>query len=123
MSVDDQCAVIKVLFFAALLAISYLALAPNPEQTLDTGWDKANHLLAFFCLAALLDAAFSKWSLVLKLGLLFSYGLLIEASQGLMPLREASWLDIMANSIGLALYIPLQSYCHRLKQWFFKPFS
>ncbi|RQO63083.1 VanZ family protein [Paucibacter sp. KBW04] len=85
--------------------ISYLALSPAPPKGLDTGWDKANHLLAF---ASLAFCGF--WSLrTLKqrlLGLplsLLAYGGAIELIQFFVPGRSCEWADLGADSLGMAL--------------------
>jgi len=85
--------------------ISYLALTPTPPKGLDTGWDKANHLLAF---ASLAFCGF--WSLqtfkqrLLGLPLsLLAYGAAIELIQFFVPGRSCEWADLAADSIGIAL--------------------
>ena len=45
----------RVVFFCCLLAVTTLALVPQEHATVSTGWDKANHLLAFFVLLWSLD--------------------------------------------------------------------
>ncbi|MBB4842186.1 VanZ family protein [Paucibacter oligotrophus] len=100
---------------ALLCLISYLALSPAPPKSLDTGWDKANHLLAF---AALAFCGF--WSLQtpkqrllgLPLGLL-AYGGAIELIQFFVPGRSCEWADLGADSIGIALGLLLAGLAWR----------
>jgi len=93
------------LWLVLLIAISYLALSPVPPRTLDTGWDKANHLLAFGSLAFSgywsLSAPRARW-LGLPL-LLLGYGGLIEILQLQVPGRSGEWADLLADSLGIAV--------------------
>jgi VanZ family protein len=93
-------------FIAALVTIYLLAMLPGdslPEVQL---WDKLQHACAFFMLALLLGLAWPSTSLLrLQLPSLFAYGVLIELSQSLVPYREASTLDLVANASGLVLYV------------------
>jgi hypothetical protein len=41
----------RALLAVLLVAITGLALVPDPPQTVSTGWDKSNHALAFASLA------------------------------------------------------------------------
>ena len=98
-------------FYIALLAISWLALAPQDEVFVSTGWDKANHLLAFFVLCGLLDLSYRDLSLWRwKLPLLFVYGLSLELLQGVLPERSMSLLDLLADALGLGLYALLRPW-------------
>ena len=95
-------------FALALIVVTALALNPAPDLPI-TLWDKASHALAYFFLAWLGDRSLPapvghKPLLAMLIGLFF-YGLAIEALQSQIPSREASWLDLVANSSGLALYV------------------
>ncbi len=72
------------------------------------GYDKANHILAFFVLAGLADLAYpgsspargwEKWVSLL------AFGLFIEAVQYFLPYRQFSLLDLAADGIGIWLYV------------------
>lgn len=100
---------------ALFCLISYLALSPAPPKGLDTGWDKANHLLAF---ASLAFCGF--WSLqtlrqrLLGLPLsLLAYGAGIELIQYFVPGRSCEWADLGADSIGIALGLLLAGLAWR----------
>jgi VanZ family protein len=89
---------------AALLAITWLALTPQPDAP-GLGWDKLNHVAAFLVLAALAEAGWQgraalPWRLMLVLG----YGLGIELVQALLAYRQASALDFAADALGVALW-------------------
>lgn len=103
------------MFFIALVAITLLALLPQEQVVISTGWDKSNHLLAFFVLILLLDKSYpelSAWKV--KLPLLVVYGMWIEAMQWFMPSRFFSGLDIVADSLGLLLYMVCAGPLRRL---------
>lgn len=95
----------RALLALLLGAITWLALSPAPPDTLSTGWDKANHLLAFAALA--FSAVWALWRqprqwLWLVLALL-GYGVFIEIAQSFLPPREADWHDVVADGVGIAL--------------------
>jgi VanZ family protein len=97
-------------FWTALLAvlalvIGVLALTPHPPPTLDTGWDKLNHVLAFAALAfcAQHAAQGSRWPAPAWQGGLLAYGVLIEIAQTLVPGRHGEWPDLLADAVGIAL--------------------
>lgn len=89
----------------ALLAITTLALMPAPEVPATTGWDKLDHWVAFFTLAALLDRSSNSRSFWMRtLPLLVTYGIGIEVAQYFTPDRDADALDVVADSIGILVY-------------------
>lgn len=104
----------RLAFAVCLLAVLTLALLPDPDPRLSTGWDKGNHLLAFASLAFLGCMALSgRWQVVTA-GLL-GYGALIELLQGLSGHRFAEWADLLADGLGIALgllaYVVLRPRC------------
>lgn len=95
----------RVLLALLLAVITWLALSPAPPETMNTGWDKANHALAFGALA--FSAVWALWPrprqwvwLVLAL---LAYGVGIEIAQSFLPPREADWHDVVADGVGIAL--------------------
>lgn len=95
----------RVLLALLLAVITWLALSPAPPETMSTGWDKANHALAFGSLA--FSAVWALWAqprqwvwLVLAL---LAYGVGIEIAQSFLPPREADWHDVVADGVGIAL--------------------
>jgi VanZ family protein len=95
----------RALLALLIVVITWLALSPAPPQTVNTGWDKANHVLAFAALAFVGVWALSRrprqW-LMLVLALL-AYGGFIEIAQSFTPTRQADWQDVLADGIGIAL--------------------
>lgn len=92
---------------SCLVGIAVLAFAPLATDP-GTGNDKLNHLLAFGVLAALADWSFPNpepgqgW---IKWTILMAYALLIEAVQFFLPYREASGWDLLADGVGIGLYV------------------
>jgi len=89
-------------FWLCVLAVLALALLPASMPLPSTGWDKANHGLAFAVMAVLGRWAYPRSSAAIWLGLL-AYGGLIEALQALTPDRSSEWGDWMADCVGLLL--------------------
>ncbi|WP_428244360.1 VanZ family protein [Gynuella sp.] len=91
------------LFAAAILVVTYLSLAPISQPAGSN--DKVNHLIAYFGLALLIDAAFPKRSFWgIKVLSLATFGILIEVAQSFFPYRTFSLADWGADLIGLLLY-------------------
>jgi VanZ family protein len=95
----------RALLALLLLAVAWLAFSPAPPPQADTGWDKANHALAFAMLAAVAELAL--WPQparrrVTAIGLL-AYGALIEVVQSQLPARSGEWSDLAADAVGIAI--------------------
>ena len=91
------------LFGLALVGVTCLALIPDNQVPVTTGWDKSNHLLAFFVLALLAALAWPSaawWGQALGL---VGYGIGIENLQYFVG-RDAAALDVLADSLGIALW-------------------
>ena len=95
----------RLLAMLLLGAITTLALVPHPPERLTTGWDKANHALAFASLA--FSSVWAVWREPRRWGwlaaALLAYGGGIEIVQTLLPPREGEWLDLLADGVGIAL--------------------
>ena len=95
----------KALLGALALAVCWLAFSPAPPPAADTGWDKANHALAFAVLAVTAELAFWPWTRrrwFTALGLL-AFGGFIELVQTQIPERTGEWPDLLADGSGIAL--------------------
>ena len=105
----------RTVFVITLIAVSYLALTPIEIPQIENFWDKSNHLAAFITLAFLLDFSTSgnsiKW-----LGLA-CYGMLIEIAQWFTEYRYFELSDILADCIGIAIYVILRGQLARTP-WF-----
>ena len=101
---------------ALFVCVTWEALRPNPGGSSIEHWDKLLHVLAFATLA--LTAALacspgrnSNWGIA---ALLLLHGALIEVVQAYVPGREASWLDLMADAVGIAAGLGLARLWRRL---------
>jgi VanZ family protein len=95
----------RLALIGALAAITFLATTRQEYPLVKDLSDKANHILAFYVLALLVDFSFPKEKLgFAKVSALLTYGLLIEITQSFLPNRTASLLDLVANGVGIALY-------------------
>ena len=92
----------QALFVLLFIVISTLALSPAPPAGLSTGWDKANHALAFAALAFSGRFAWTRrpWPLAIAL---LAYGGAIELLQMHIPNRDGDWHDLLADGVGIAL--------------------
>ncbi|MCV2349147.1 VanZ family protein [Paucibacter sp. Y2R2-4] len=106
----------RLLLLALLCIVSYLALTPHPPKGMDTGWDKANHLLAF---AALAFCGHWGWGTHLQryVGVpaaLLVFGGAIELLQLHVPGRSGEWADLFADSCGIVAGLLLAMLILRL---------
>ncbi|MFK0569856.1 VanZ family protein [Endozoicomonas sp.] len=96
----------QIVFLSAMAFALFMALIPvnmDPTRFIN---DKVKHALTFMVLFLLVDLAFSTpdiawWKPV---GLM-AFGVLIEMCQQLTRYRRFSIGDILANGVGIALYI------------------
>lgn len=95
----------RALLVALMLAIAVLAFDPHPPESIDTGWDKLNHGLAFAVLAPCAALAFQgrrrRWIDAALLALAF--GAFIEVVQTQIPGRSGEWEDLLADAVGIAV--------------------
>lgn len=95
-------------FMVTLMIVTVLALWPSQSTLITTGWDKSNHMLAFFVLTWLMDYSWPTTSNTFKLSVLLTYGLMIEIIQRNMSTRFFSLWDLLADAIGLIAYLLLR---------------
>ena len=88
-----------------MISIEFLATTPLTIKPLENSWDKANHAFAFTVLYIMLSLAFQRFQIKTKIFLLLLFGIQIEVVQSFIPYRDASLLDIFADSIGIVLGI------------------
>lgn len=91
--------------FSALAAIEYLATTTQSIAIVENMWDKSNHFVAFFVLYLLLANAYPNFSVRTNALLLLVFALQIEIVQHFIEGRYASFADIVADGIGIALGI------------------
>ena len=94
----------KSAFFIGLVAV--IALSSLPQETLpetDT-WDKLNHALAYGLLAVSGGIGFKGWRSLLMVGIgLVVLGAGLELVQSVIPDRDGSITDAVANFVGVAI--------------------
>lgn len=99
---------------AAVVAVSWLAFTSTSIRPAQIASDKFNHALAFFVLAFLIDNAFPRVRfLYVKVWPLIVYGVVIEIVQRFVS-RDPSWLDLVADGVGISLYWLLRNWLRRL---------
>lgn len=95
----------RALLALLLAVITWLALSPAPPDSASTGWDKANHTLAFAALAFV--SVWAVWQRprqwLLLVAALLAYGGFIEIAQSFVPSRSAEWNDVLADGVGIVL--------------------
>lgn len=91
-------------FIVYTFIVSYLSLTPIDSELDFTLWDKAAHTIAYlgFSLLSYLVVRGHHQFLILLMTC-FLYGVAIELLQGLTSYRMASWLDQVANTVGLLI--------------------
>lgn len=97
-------------FWMCAAAVLALCLMPPVQHLPSTGWDKANHALAFAMLALLGLRAYPARRARLLWGLV-AYGALIELAQSLTGYRTAEWLDLAADAVGVVIGGPFARWC------------
>jgi len=110
-----QITAFRLLLLAAVAIISFLAFTPLQVPVTEDLNDKVSHVLAFLALALLLDVSFpTKPFGIAKVAVLLGYGLFIEVVQYFLPYRTFSFLDWMADGVGLAAYLLVLPALRRL---------
>ncbi|MBY4896369.1 VanZ family protein [Cupriavidus sp. AU9028] len=104
----------RLAFWLCLACVLVLSLLPPSAPVTGTGWDKGNHLLAFSTLALLGWRAYPGRTGAVVAGLLV-FGALIECLQWMTPYRDADWIDLFADSVGIALGAVLQGMAELLR--------
>lgn len=100
-------------FGAVTVLLLGAGLRPQPLEQLFEQEDKLHHWLGFFVFTLSARLAFPrlKW-LWVGLGCVL-IGVLIEAVQGWLPLRTASFGDMLANSLGVGMGLLIAWRCMR----------
>jgi VanZ family protein len=114
--------VLLLLLFLELVSIIYLSLkSPSGGVNIQLN-DKVGHFIGYGVLSLNTFLVFgfrSRWQTTFILFFLIGWGVLMEWFQGFVPGREVSGLDIVANSIGVAigtaLYFVWKRYQSRVK--------
>jgi VanZ family protein len=98
-----------VLVAGGIWVLSSQSTLPKPKGIL--GFDKFQHLLAYFVLSAALGLWFSReswqtkwrWPLIISLLIASAYGIIDEVHQSFVPGRNANVWDWLADTLGAVL--------------------
>jgi VanZ family protein len=91
-------------FATGIVVVSLLSLTPGDALPAIDVWDKLQHVLAYLTLAVTGGVAFPGRRLLPRLAIgLLILGCALEALQGLVPGRDMSVDDAVANAIGVGL--------------------
>lgn len=83
--------------------VAWLAFTPHPPPEADTGWDKANHALAFATMALVAWRGWPAQGFARVAAALLGYGVLIELVQAFVPGRSSEAADVLADAAGLLI--------------------
>lgn len=108
--------IFRLMMYVTLVAVSVLAFWPAADAPVSTGWDKANHFLAFFVLFWLLDFGWpTSLSIIQKTLILVAYGLAIEVVQSILPARLFSLADMAVDVLAIGAYLLVHARVRRLE--------
>ena len=94
--------VLKLFFWLTLCMVAVVSMLSVPGQQMFQGQDKLSHLIVYMVLFWLLLLAYGKkWSLMSLAILLACFSALIEVAQSFTGYRQAEWLDLLANILGI----------------------
>ncbi len=101
----------RVIVFSLFVIITFLSLSPKVPVPSVLRWqDKLEHIMAFVVLGIFLCRSFNPNTefsmadrIILSMLILAAYGSLNEFLQGLVPNRDPSLLDLMADIFGAFL--------------------
>lgn len=88
-------------FLVVLAVILFSGLRPEPVPQVFNQQDKLHHLLGFAALIFTLRLAFPQWRAFWTIAVSLGAATLIEVGQSLLPNRQASLGDMLANTLGV----------------------
>jgi VanZ family protein len=108
----------RLFLLAAVATITWLAVTDRPPPLVESVPDKLNHFAAFAVLGLLADYAFPATRFgAAKILALAGYGVAIEAVQTLLPHRQGSLVDLVADAAGIGLYALCAPVLLRFPAW------
>lgn len=94
--------VLKLFFWVILSLVTLFSMLEIPGKQVFQWQDKLSHLVVYMLLFWLLLLAYGKqWSLISLGILLVFFSGLIEVAQSFTGYRQAEWLDLLANMVGI----------------------
>ncbi|WP_111979661.1 VanZ family protein [Algibacillus agarilyticus] len=110
------------LFALAIVAFTVLFLKKVPHGLQSyTHLDKLAHFGIFFILSFAVNKAFT-YDIYTKAISLVMYGAAIEVIQSRIANRSGSWLDLLADAVGIATFFLMLKYniWQKITQWWAK---
>lgn len=105
----------RFFFWVCVVAILLLATMPLPMPQLELSFsDKLNHIVAFMVLFLLSESSY-KVNFWFIFSTLLGYGFLIECIQSVLPYRDFSWGDLLADAFGMGSGLMLKRMMIKLK--------
>lgn len=101
------------MFYFSLIVILFLATTLIQFELIESIWDKFKHSFAFFTLYILFSLSYEKQTIFSKSLLLIIYGILIECIQYFIPNRYFSFLDVVADIVGIFIGIVIYNKMYR----------
>ena len=97
------CSLMSKLFFWVILSlVAVFSMLAIPGKQIFQWQDKLSHLVVYMLLFWLLLLAYGKqWSLISLGILLVFFSGLVEVAQSFTGYRQAEWLDLLANMVGI----------------------
>lgn len=96
-----------LVFFATLAVILYTGLRNEPVPQTFEYQDLLHHLAAFAVLVCSARLAFAETHAFWTVLYCLLFALMIELTQGLLPLRTPSFADMAANVVGVLIGLAL----------------
>ncbi|WLQ12460.1 VanZ family protein [Hahella aquimaris] len=93
----------RVAFYLLMVIGLIIALTPNEYTPLGTVNDKIRHAFSFAAMSGMAMWSHRNSQVFHVFIAMTCYGLLIEGLQSLIPYRDGSFGDIVANTIGIAI--------------------
>ena len=92
----------KLFFWLTLSLVALISMLAMPSKQIFQWQDKLSHLVVYMVLFWLLLLAYGKQWRLMSLGVLLAFfGGLIEVAQSFTGYRQAEWLDLLANILGI----------------------
>ncbi|HCU54667.1 MAG TPA: hypothetical protein DIC36_10475 [Gammaproteobacteria bacterium] len=96
----------RLALLTVTIVVMYLATTDQSIPGIDDLDDKFSHILAFGALSFLLDFSWPNRQFDLKkTAALLTFGIFIEVVQYFLPYREAAVTDVIADAVGIAVYL------------------
>ena len=98
----------RITWILTVIGIIILSLLPPANMNFQVyGYDKIGHTFAYAILSLNTLIVFQRWPLWLLIFTMIFFGIFLEFGQGLIPGRQPSFWDALANTTGVILGIAI----------------